>query len=65
MDIKKLQIGNWLMHNGKAKQIIEIDARGDSVIFSDDWTISVDLSHCQPIKLTEDAAESNTKTIKK
>ena len=59
MDIKELQIGNWLMHNGKAKQIVEVDARGDSVIFSDDWTISVDLSHCQPIELTEELLNKN------
>lgn len=62
MNIKELQIGNWVQHNGKAKRVCCVDARMDGVCFDDDEFIFYDGERVEPIAIDPAILTSNNVT---
>lgn len=59
MNIKELQIGNWVRHNGKAKRVHCIDFRNDGVCFDEDPYEFYDCERVEPVAITTDILARN------
>lgn len=52
MNIKELQIGNWVTAHNRSQRIMCIDIRCDAVCFESDQTVFTDAPFVEPIKIT-------------